>query len=282
MADKEHRTRKPVIGCVSFLNARPLIDTLDTRDDLSVRFDVPSALLEDLNTGEVDIALCPVIDYQRSAEALAIVPVGGIGCDGHTFTVRLFSRIPFDQVAQIHADTDSHTSVALMQVVLRHAYQQIVDVVDHAPAHLEAPTRDWPEALLLIGDKVVTRQPPETLYPHQLDLGQAWKDLTGLPFVFAAWMTHARTELGGLPGVLDEARQRNAKRIDAIVAAHAGRTGWPADLAADYLGDLLKYEIGPRQLEAMQRFWQMTGECGLIDSVRPLNLYPPSQPTTVS
>jgi chorismate dehydratase len=282
MADRDHPTRKPVIGCVSFLNARPLIDTLDTRNDLSVRFDVPSGLLEDLNAGEVDIALCPVIDYQRSAQPLAVVPVGGIGCDGPTFTVRLFSRIPFNQVAQIHADTDSHTSVALMQVVLRQTYQHTVDVVDHAPAHLEAPVRDWPEALLLIGDKVVTRQPPERLYPHQLDLGQAWKDLTGLPFVFAAWMTHPRAELGGLPGVLDEARKRNAGRIDAIVAAHAASAGWPADLAADYLGRLLKYDIGPPQLEAMQRFWQMAGECELIETVRPLSLYPPSRPTAVS
>ena len=282
MQGHEQPSRKPVIGCVSFLNARPLIDTLDTRDDVTVRFDVPSGLLDDLNAGEMDVALCPVIDYQRSARPLAVLPVGGIGCDGHTFTVRLFSRVPLDEVAQVHADTDSHTSVALMQVILRQKFRHVVDVADYAPAHLEAPVESWPETLLLIGDKVVSKQPPARAYPHQLDLGQAWKDQTGLPFVFAVWMAHEQAQLGDLPAVLDEARRSNARRIKEIVDTHADRAGWPRDLAADYLGKLLKYEIGPRQLEAMQLFWQLAGECGLVDPVRPLNLYPPSQPTTVS
>ena len=282
MSRREPRHDKPVIGCVSFLNARPLIDTLDARDDLAVRFDVPSGLLDDLVAGEVDIALCPVIDYQRAARPLTVVPVGGIGCDGPTLTVRLFSRVPIEHVAQVHADTDSHTSVALMQVILRERYRLPVDVVDHAPARLEAPPECWPEALLLIGDKVVTRQPPEAMFPHQLDLGEAWREMTGLPFVFAVWMAEADTPLGRLPEVLDAARRRNADRIDTIVDTQAARAGWPRDLAAEYLGRLLRYPIGPRELKAMQHFWDLAGKHMLIESVRPLRLYPLSTPLTVS
>lgn len=283
MVPSEHRQHdRPVLGCVSFLNARPLIDTLDTRDDIIVRFDVPSGLLDDLNDREVDLALCPVIDYQRSAEPLTVVPVGGIGCDGPTFTVRLFSRVPINQIAQVHADTDSHTSVALMRVILREQYRHAVDVVPHAPAHLEAPLDEWPETLLLIGDKVVTRQPSASVFPHQLDLGEAWHEMTGLPFVFAVWMTHSDAQLGDLPALMDQTRQTNAGRIDQIVAAHADRAGWPHDLAMNYLGHLLKYRIGPRELEAMQRFWQLAGKYDLIDHVRPLRLYPPAKPTAVS
>src|SRR5688572_12720402 len=98
---------KSRIGCVSFLNSKPLIDGPEGDDALDVRFDVPSRLLDDLLSREVDIALCPVVDYQTSPVALSVVPVGGVGCDGPTLTVRLFSRRPLDRISLIHADTDS-------------------------------------------------------------------------------------------------------------------------------------------------------------------------------
>jgi len=279
----EHRPRRrPVIGCVSFLNATPLIDSLDDQGDVEVRYDVPSGLLDDLLAGEVDLALCPVIDYQRSPRPLVVVPVGGIGCDGPTFTVRLFSRVPPNEIAQVHADTDSHTSVTLMRLILRERFHHDVDVVDYSPAHLESPSENWPETLLLIGDKVVTRQPSDRAFPHQLDLGEAWAELTGLPFVFAVWMAHVDRDLGETPALLERTRRVNAARIDQIVAAHADRAGWPHDLAANYLGNLLKYEIGPRQLQAMQRFWALAGEHDLINPVRPLRLHPPSASAAVS
>jgi len=118
------------VGCVSFLNARPLIEGLDASPAASVKFDVPSCLLADLEAHEVDVALCPVIDFQRSRCPLAIVPVGGIGCDGPTLTVRVFSQKPLEQLTRIYADTDSHTSVALMQVILDEVYGNRVEVID--------------------------------------------------------------------------------------------------------------------------------------------------------
>jgi len=278
MQGHEQPSRKPVIGCVSFLNARPLIDTLDTRDDLAVRFDVPSGLLDDLNAGEMDVALCPVIDYQRSARPLAVLPVGGIGCDGHTFTVRLFSRVPLDEVAQVHADTDSHTSVALMQVILDEVYGNRVEVIDldareHVTDNQIAPPIEQMEAVLLIGDKVVTDAPPEGLFEHQLDLGAAWHGHTGLPFVFAVWMCHADADLGDLPEALEQTRLSNADQIDAIVKRHAAARGWPADLARQYLGHWLRFKVGQRQLEAIRRFHAAAHRLGLVDELRSLRIY---------
>jgi chorismate dehydratase len=110
------------IGCVSYLNARPLIDQLDDREDLHVHFDVPSRLLDDLLQRSVDIALCPVIDYLRHPDELEIVPVGGIGSNGPTLTVRLYSRVPIEQLSTIYADTDSHSSVVLLRVIMREMF----------------------------------------------------------------------------------------------------------------------------------------------------------------
>ncbi|MBI1371950.1 MAG: hypothetical protein GC159_04205 [Phycisphaera sp.] len=269
------RDVRPTVGCVSFLNAKPLVDGLDDRDDLSIVYDVPSRLLSYLLAGDVDVALCPVIDFQCSPQPLRIVPVGGIGCDGETHTVRLFSRVPFKQIQRVRIDADSHTSIVLMHVVLADLYGVRVQTV--APSE---PLDGEVDAMLLIGDKVVTAAPSDADYPHQLDLGESWKRCTGMPFVFATWMTRVDTDLGTLPGVLDAQRRANASRIDQIVARNAGGLGWPGDLAQRYLGELLKYEVGDRELKAIERFWNRAYTLGCIDDCRTMDVYPLDQPVT--
>jgi len=277
-------TPRPLrIGCVSYLNSKPLIHGIDapaTPPDNQaapppvVRFDVPANLLRDLETGEVDLALCPVIDFYRAAEPLEIVPVGGIGCEGSTLTVRLFSRVPIERITAVHADTDSHTSVALLQVLLHERHGLRPRIIDYHARQQEAEGKlsQDPEAMLLIGDKVVTDSPKAVTYPHQLDLGEAWRELTGLPFLFAVWMTRAGTDLGDIPARLATQRDANLDRLDALVAHYAPRHGWPTDLATQYLGHILHYHEGERELEAMRRFAEQAAARGLIDHAQPLRV----------
>lgn len=269
------------IGCVSFLNAKPLIEGLEDCADPVVKFDVPSRLLADLESGEVDISLCPVIDLQRSAVPLEVVPVGGIGCDGPTLTVRIYSKVKLEEIKEIHIDTDSHTSICLMRVLLAELYHIKPKLIDyHAREHVaENRIITAPDTMLLIGDKVVTSAPSDDDYPFQMDLGEAWKNLTGLPFVFAVWMTRQGSSLGDLPSLLDRNRQHNAKRIDAIVKKHASRLGWPDDLARQYLGHWLKYNIGGRELEAMRLFFSKAKKHGVISELREMHI---SQPVITS
>lgn len=261
------------VGCVSFLNSKPLIDGFETLGGRArLRLDVPARLLGGLESGAVDLALCPIIDYFRSREPLMLVPVGGICCDGPTLTVRLFSRVPIQQVAAVHADADSHTSVALLRVLMSKLYGLRPELIDYdAGRPLDGDAA--PEAMLLIGDKVVTASPPAILYPHQLDLGEAWRRLTGLPFVFAAWQARLDADLGDLPERLRDLRDRNLTRIDAIVDTHAHAHGWPVTLAREYLGRILRYAVGPRELAAVERFAELAAELGVIDNARPLRLW---------
>lgn len=263
------------IGCVSYLNSKPLIDGLEspsTDDRWRVRFDVPSRLLDDLENQRIDLALCPVIDYHRSRTPLRIVPVGGVVSDGPTLTVRLFSRTPFEQVQAIHADTDSRTSVVLARVLLAHLHNVRPQVIDfNARRHAEADDADAdPPTVLLIGDKVVAQGPTAQRYPYQMDLGEAWRDWTGLPFVFAVWMARKEADIGGAAALLDATRRRNQSRIDEIVKKYASHHGWPVNLARDYLVDHLQFEIGPREMQAMRRFAQLAAESGWIEQARPL------------
>jgi chorismate dehydratase len=253
------------VASVSYFNAKPLIYGLEEQDDLQLLLDVPSRLIDRLRDGEADVALLPVIDYQRT-EGLRIVPSGAIGCDGPTLTVRIFSRVPVERIRTLACDTDSHTSVALARVVLAERLR-----ITPAFHDLASPASHDHDAVLLIGDKVVCEEPAG--YAYQLDLGQAWKELTGLPFVFAIWVAREGVELGDLPRRLEQARHDGLRHASELVARHAVPRGWPAGVAMQYITVYLKYDVAEPQLTAMRRFFELAAKHGLIYSpVKPLRI----------
>jgi chorismate dehydratase len=267
VTDSRDRRQLLRVGCVSYLNSKPLIYGLDRSPGLSLILRVPAALLAGLRDQSFDVALLPVIDYQRLA-GLKIVPAGGIGSAGPTLTVRIFSRRPIEQITTLACDIDSHTSVALARVLLAERFGLHPEFVE------PSRNRDAAEAMLLIGDKVVCDAPADM--PHQLDLGAAWKELTGLPFVFAVWTARADVDLGDLPTRLADARRHGMEHLDEIVNQYAVPLGWPAQLAMEYLSRYLDFEIGPRQLQAIEQFYALAARHGLIPNPpRPIELYKP-------
>lgn len=259
------------LAAVSYLNARPLVAGLEREPGVSLVTDVPARLLELLLDGRADVALCPVVDYQTAPRELVVVPGGAIGADGETLTVRLFARRPLDEVETVHVDADSHTSVVLMRVLLAERTGRLPRI-ESLDAGWRPDGGSAPEALLLIGDKVVARAPHRERFPEVLDLGKAWRQLTGLPFVFACWMAPSGRDLDDLPTRLAARRTANLERLPDLVR-EALPDGWTEPLARRYLGRLLRYDLGPTQLEAMDEFWRRASELGLLETVRPLQLY---------
>lgn len=254
------------LGSVSFVNARPLIYGLDAQPDVQLTLDVPANLLDGLRAARFDLALLPVIDYQRMKD-LQILPAGGIGSDGQTLTVRIFSRTPIAQIRTLACDPDSHTSVALGRIVLARALGLRPEFIE-----LRRDGTAPHDAQLLIGDKVICEEPVG--YPHQLDLGEAWKDLTGMPFVFAAWMGRAEaiTETAG--ETLRAAKRAGLANVDEIVQRYAVPRGWPAEIAREYLTRYLQFDIEDRQLEAIRTFHRFAAEEGIIPNPpRALEVY---------
>lgn len=273
------------IGCVRYLNTVPLIEGLHKLVGVELVPAVPSRIVDLLAGREVDVGLVSLVDAARSPAPLALLPVGMIGCDGPTLTVRLFSGVPIERMTRVHADTDSHTSTVLCRVLLDRLHGIRPEVTDFdARERMEVgggggdrETREldeaWPETLLLIGDKVVTDSPPAVRYPYQLDLGEAWRSLTGLPFVYAVWMCRAgeadESRIRTAAAILDRQRRHNLTRLDWIITTRAPEHRWPADLARTYLGQLLRYEVGPRERDAVSRFFEEAARLGLIEMRAP-------------
>ena len=256
------------IAAVSYLNTRPLIEGLDARTDVELHLAVPARLLDLLISGQSDVALLPVIDYQR-ADNLVILPGCCIGSDGPALTVRLFSRLPIAQIRTLRLDGESHSSNALARILLSEVYG-ITPVIADDDARADAT--------VYIGDKVVTRPPTDR--PYDIDLGQVWKQWSGLPFVFAAWMGPRDRISQGLVDVLMAARRVALERIDAIIQQHALPRQWPSDLARRYFLEILQYDLdvslGSPQRRAIERFHQLAAQHGIIPSpARPLDIWEP-------
>lgn len=282
------------LGVVSFLNARPLWRTLARREGLTILPAVPSRLAGMLAEAACDVALLPVVDYWQARRRLVRVSDACIASDGETMTVRVFSRVPPKDIRRLHADTDSHTSVVLAKALWRQLYgcrlevvprpaatrsvgplrptwkargplQEAVEPIVHPakpPKESVEPPRDV-EALLLIGDKVITAAPSD--FAFQVDLGAAWKELTGLPFVFAAWYGRRDRHHEVVARLLQAARDVGLEMIEQIAAEEAPWHGWPPETALRYLRDCMRYTLTPAMRAGMDRFFTLVHEHDLLE-----------------
>jgi len=274
------------LGVVSYLNAKPLIEGLDADPGIELFFDVPARLPALLDSGEVDAALVPVIDLLNPNRRWRIISDACIGCDGETLTVRVFSRVPPQNVRRLYVDGDSHTSVALARVVWPGLFGHSIEtlpLIDSGSTSagrrpvIRDDVRDGDagtasrydavganDGVLLIGDKVVTHAPTDL--EIETDLGSCWKSLTSLPFVFAAWAAPESTtrEIESLSAKLSRARDAGVAAAELIAADFGPGHGWPVTLARRYLAGRLKFHLGPRQRQGMNKFLELAKEHSLV------------------
>lgn len=252
------------VGAVAYLNSRPLVCGLADDARVEVRYDVPARLPALLDDGCVDAALTPVIDLLDPNRAWKVVSDACIGCDGETMTVRVFSRIPPDRVRRMWVDPASHTSVVLARLI----WHECHDCRLHVETLADTADVDGCEAVLLIGDKVITAAPYG--FTYQMDLGAAWKSVTGLPFVFAVWAARTSTRTESLAARLAAARDRGVAGAAAIAREDGPRHGWPAAVAETYLTRNLSFTLSPRHRAGIERFLTLGQAHGVLPFHRKL------------
>lgn len=179
--------QKIKVGAVSYLNTKPLIYGFEQglmKDEVELLIDYPSKIASLLQTNQVDIGLVPVAIIP-TLEEHHIISDYCIGCDGEVASVCLFSEVPLAEVSTILLDYQSRTSVALLKILIREHWK-ITPELQAAAADYEKNISGT-TAGLVIGDRaLVQRSKSKYIY----DLGTAWKEMTGLPFVFAAWVSN--------------------------------------------------------------------------------------------
>jgi chorismate dehydratase len=233
----------PRLGCVSYLNARPLLH------DLEAELATPAVLSEQFADGRYDAALLPVYEMLRLPHP-RIVDGFGIGSHGSVDSVVVVHQLPLDQVPEIVLDPASRTSANLLRVLLAKRLQIAPRLVEKSD--------DPRAARLIIGDPALEFQLHMDASWSVFDLGQAWYEWTNLPFVFAVWTLANNAP----PETADLLRKAARAGLDARQEI-AAREPDPA-VAFAYLTRSIHYPIGESEKLAIRKFRELLVACALL------------------
>ena len=175
------------ISAVSYLNSIPFIYGLKNSkliDIIDLHLDHPAACAEELINGNVDLALVPVVVIPNLKYA-NIISDYCIGANGAVDTVCLYSDVPINEIRSVDLDYQSRTSVALLKVLLKEYWNLNIEL-NNSKVGFEQNI-GGSNAALVIGDRAFNLT---NKHPYVYDLSAIWKEMTGFPFVFAAWVAN--------------------------------------------------------------------------------------------
>lgn len=174
------------------MNTKPFIYGLENgpiKEEIDLVVDYPARLVTMLKNGQIDIGLVPVGALPGLGE-YHIVSDYCIGTEGEVASVAVFSEVPMEEIENVYLDYQSRTSVLLCKLLFEKHWKRQVNFIE---ATDESYIQDikGKTAGLIIGDRALMNR---SRFPHIYDLGLGWKEMTGLPFVFAVWVSVVRLD----------------------------------------------------------------------------------------
>ena len=234
------------VGAVSYLNTKPLIFGFEhgsMKDEINLVIDYPSKIAALLIEDKIDIGLVPVAIIPLLKEHY-IVSDYGIACNGEVASVCLFSDVPLYEIETVLLDYQSRTSVTLLKLLLQEYWKISVKLI---AGNLNYENEiGGTTAGLVIGDRaLVKRQKSKFIY----DLGSAWKEMTGFPFVFAAWVSNKKIPADFVIE-FNKTNEIGLKSLDVIVKQHQLSQ---YDLHKYYTENII-YRLDKKMRDGMQIF----------------------------
>ena len=173
------------ITAVSYLNTKPLLYGLfksELANKIDLQLNIPSICAQKLKEGKVDLGLVPVaiIPELNNPQIISDFCIGAVGA---VKTVCIYGDCPIEEMTHIHLDYHSRTSVALTKILLKKFWKANPELINAKPGY-ETQIGNSVGGLI-IGDRTMGL---ESKYAYEYDLGAAWTEMTGLPFVFAVWV----------------------------------------------------------------------------------------------
>jgi chorismate dehydratase len=238
--------RKIRVGAVSYLNTKPLVYGFEKgwmKDEIALISDYPARIAAKLLNNEIDVGLIPVAVIPKLKEHY-IISDFCIGASGPVASVCLFSDVPLADIKEILVDYQSRTSAALLKILLKRHWKispRLIDSSNGYQANIKGTT-----AGLIIGDRALLQR-NNSIYIY--DLAEAWQQMTGLPFVFAAWVANKRLALPFI-NAFNKATSLGLGHIGEITAAADFKE---YDLNK-YYTENIDYRLDDKKKEALKLF----------------------------
>jgi chorismate dehydratase len=236
------------IGCVPYLNAKPLLEGLE-----GLLLKPPADLVEPLVSGQLDVALLPAIEVLR--RKLSYLPGICIASPGKTDSVRLHHSVEIPDIRRVALDRNSRTSNMLARIILEKRYGVRPRYVTRDPAR--GVSLKAVDAAVTIGDASF-----RTAEVPFLDLGTEWKAFTGRPFVYALWaLRPGHPERRKIAAVLRAAKKRGTAAIPLISRRESRRLGVTEKFCKTYLTEYISFDLGPAEKAGLRLFGKYAEEC---------------------
>lgn len=252
-------SKKYNLTAVSYLNTKPFLYGLFQHEigrNLSISLDIPSVCAQKLVSGEADLGLVPVAIIP-TLPSPHIISDFCIGAEGQVATVCIFSDVPLQQIERLYLDFHSRTLVALTKILIRDHWHIAPQLVADAPTHEGWQQIGGTTAALVIGDKAIGL---EKKFKYTYDLAEEWRNFTGLPFVFAAWVSNQ-------PLPTDFLRDFNAALALGLAHIPELTALMPDSLnqkngfnLEKYFREHISYDLNPSKKTALQLFLDAMGE----------------------
>ncbi len=260
------------LGRIPWINAYPVYAAVD-RGLVTMPAELVTGTASELNdllaAGELDVSVVSAVEYARNAADYHLLPDLAISCDGPVHSVALFSRRPLHELQDhtVLLSASSRTSVLLLQLLCRHRWNVSprFATVRAESTDLEALSGFPHEAVLVIGDAALMLASRRE-YPLRMDLGAAWKDWTGLPFVFAVWAARRDVTRPGVHRIHERllaSRAWGLAHLDQLSGEAALATGVAEPVCREYLGGL-DYALSYRHLAGLTDFFRRLAQDGLV------------------
>lgn len=235
------------MGIVGYLNTRPLIYGLKNRaikDKIELVEETPARLADMLAGNEIDLGLIPVAAIPSLPE-YHIVGDYCIGTEGEVASVCLFSEVPLEQIKKVYLDYQSRSSVALLKWIMQEYWGINPELAETASEDFRKEIKGT-SAGLVIGDRAFEQRKISTFI---YDLGAEWRKITGLPFVFAAWVSTRP-----LPAAfIEEFNEANAAGL-SIVDEIAGDVPFHLYDLKKYFTIHISYKLDENKKKGMEKF----------------------------
>ncbi|MEK3684141.1 menaquinone biosynthetic enzyme MqnA/MqnD family protein [Paenibacillus sp. FSL R10-2736] len=260
-----------VIGKISYTNSWPVFHNFHPSSlsfPAEMVSEVPAILNQGMADGSIHVGALSSFAYAAASDRLLLLPDLSVSADGPVKSILLFSRMPVQSIGsgRIAVTNTSATSVNLLKILMDKAIGATPEYISVPPDLNEM--MDQADACLLIGDHAIRASWQDQGY-YVTDLGELWKEWTGLSMTFAVWAVNRRAALRNPEAIAEIAeafavsKRRGLRDLAPITHEARCTIGGTASYWNDYFRNLC-YDFGERQQEGLNLYFRYAYEMGLL------------------